>query len=81
MNVFILLLVPVLCVGFMYIWMRNELSKLGMEFPLLNSSFKIYAEFMYRADKDTSLKRKYNNVLVACILVSILYMGCILLFS
>lgn len=82
MNVFTLLIVPVICFNFIYLWMRRELKKLGKEYPLFNSSFTIYAEFMYRASSDSNLKRKYNKVLVSSIVISVFYiLICFLVLS
>ena len=61
MDVFTLLIVPMTCISLIYLWMRGELSKLGKEFPLLNSRFDIYAEFQYRISHDTKLIKKYHH--------------------
>jgi hypothetical protein len=82
MSVFIFLIVPVLCIGIIYSWMRNELSKLGRKFPMFNSSFIIYAEFMERASQNKKLKQKYNTVLISCVIISAFYIiFCLLIFT
>ena len=62
-----------------YFWMRDELSKLGKEFPLLNSSFDIYAEFQYRISHDTKLRKKYHRKLILYSVISVTYIIIMLL--
>ena len=59
--------------------MRDELSKLGKEFPLLNSSFDIYAEFQYRISHDSKLRKKYHHKLILYSVISVMYIIIVLL--
>ncbi len=68
-----------IAIGGFYIWMRTELESRGRSYPLLNSSFKIYVDFMEAARYDSKLKKKKNQVLLTlsiswialCIIISI----------
>lgn len=52
----------------LYLWMRQQLSNYGRNYPLLNSNFKIYVDFKDLASSTPRLRYNYK-VFVICICI------------
>ncbi len=66
-KIYIFLLV-VSVIGF-YIWMRNEMQNRGRTYPIFNSSFKIYVDFMDIASTDSKFRKKKNRAILSALIL------------
>lgn len=55
-------------VAALYLWMRQQLSNYGRNYPLMNSSFKIYVDFQEIASSNPRLRYNYR-VFIICICI------------
>lgn len=70
---FVILLGPIACFIFIYFWIRDKQSKVGRHYPLMNSSFSVYSDFIERTKYNIKLKKKYHKLLILCFIISLVY--------
>ena len=68
-TITLLLLILVIEIAFLYMWMREKLNQIGRIYPLLNPSFKIYADFISVSKERPASKKEFNTIIINLILV------------
>ncbi len=73
-----------LLIGFAYqylfFWKRNQMEKLGYNYPLFNSGFKMLSDFNLRIDRDKILKSKYRKKLTAIKIIFFILFLCFVVY-
>ena len=69
---FYIIALIVIAIQFVFIWMRIQLKKMGREYSPINTSFRVYSDFMTQISKSKLLKTKYKITLISIILVIVI---------
>jgi hypothetical protein len=78
--IFYFIIVPIILLyQYVIIWKRNQLEKIGYNYPIFNSSFRWLSDFKQRVKIDKNLKIKYKTLLYTIYIILAVYVVMILI--
>jgi hypothetical protein len=65
-----LLFVIVIEINYLHIWMRFQMEAKGKTYPIFNSWFMVYEDFLVEKHFDSKLRQKYRRTILTLMIIS-----------